>query len=674
MRLVAAPNVGAGDASRRASVLAAAVLCLLLATKAAWVLGGGGGSPGQVPFVAAAFVLPLLYVFAGIRRVLSRYRWLVLAVQGVLTSVPFALFGSRWEVGIGGLMAGMVLLAVAGRVSWLAAGGLLTADVVVRAAVVGLPFAPAWSGALWAVLVFVDDTVMVFGMVRLAQLVGEQQSARAQAAALAAAAERLAAAGALQSAIGERLAVIINAAADARQALPRDAALARAQIMAAGMTARQAVAGARALTASRRSLPPPQPAPAPTGGGDIGARVAWAVLVVLLAGYAAGGLNDAASLDHDGARLTSLVAIGTVVAVGLQLRHSRAARQGGKPRGWPLTVGLQLVLAYVFFLPSLAAFTTLVPFAAGSVLLLVPRRVRWAGYIAVIVSWSALYAAVPLHGLTGHDRGVVSTLYLACSIAQIGLLVYGLSRLAGLARELEVMRGELARMAGVRERLRVMRDVHDLLGLGLSAVALKTDLIGKLISRDDVRAAGEIEELARICTAARADLRLVTSDGQRLSLAAELAAARHVLTSAGIDVRADIPAGPLPAGADLVLAPVLREAATNILRHAAASTCTIQATTAGRTLRLTVSNDGVASQAHPAGADGGPGRRGGSGLANLTARLQAAGGRLATRQASGRFELTAEIPVPTAPGTSALTQPAAARPPGPAPGPAARGR
>jgi two-component system, NarL family, sensor histidine kinase DesK len=227
-------------------------------------------------------------------------------------------------------------------------------------------------------------------------------------------------------------------------------------------------------------------------------------------------------------------------------------------------------------------------------------------------------------------------------------MVYGLSRLAGLARQLEALRGELARLAVVQERLRVARDVHDLLGLGLSAIALKTDLIG----RDDAGAAAEIEEMSRICAAARADLRLVTAGGQRLSLAAELGAARQALASAGIEVRATIPQAALPAAADDVLATVLREAVTNILRHSASSACTIEAAAEDGALRLRVSNDGAPEQT---AADSGAGQaaadhRTGSGLANLTARVQAAGGCLASRQAGGRFDLIAEIPLKAPPG------------------------
>lgn len=170
--------------------------------------------------------------------------------------------------------------------------------------------------------------------------------------------------------------------------------------------------------------------------------------------------------------------------------------------------------------------------------------------------------------MAGRPSGVA---YDGIATATVGLLVYGLTRLAGLARELEGLRGELTLMAAAQERLRVARDVHDLLGLGLSAIALKAGLAAALIGRDDIKAAAEVEEMSRICAAARADIRLVATGDARLSLASEVAAAKQILTSTGIKVTADSPDEPLPAAADEVLAPVLREAVTNVLRHAAAT-------------------------------------------------------------------------------------------------------
>ena len=269
---------------------------------------------------------------------------------------------------------------------------------------------------------------------------------------------------------------------------------------------------------------------------------------------------------------------------------------------------------------------------------------------------------MPLPGALASYRGALTTLYEATTIAAVGLLVYALSRLAGMAAELEAIRAELAQMAAVRERLRVARDVHDLLGLGLSAIALKADLIDKLIGRDDDRAAAEIGELGRTCAAARADIRLVTGGEQKLSLATELAAAGQILASAGVQVQVSMPAGSLPATADGVLAVVLREAVTNILRHSAAMSCTIEATAGDGAVRMAVSNDGETGRAGPPGGHGSRGAGGGSGLANLTARVRAAGGQLSARRAGGgSFELTVEIPLP---GPGAVTGPAQTPPRG----------
>jgi two-component system, NarL family, sensor histidine kinase DesK len=157
--------------------------------------------------------------------------------------------------------------------------------------------------------------------------------------------------------------------------------------------------------------------------------------------------------------------------------------------------------------------------------------------------------------------------------------------------------------------------------------------------------------MARICAAARTDIRLVTGEADQLPLDAELTAARQLLVSAGIDVSAGIAATPVPAAAGAVLVPVLREAVTNILRHSSAAHASIETVVGAGVLRLHVSNDGIGGQ--ESGGD-----RAGHGLANLTARVEAAGGRLTSHRADGRFDLVAEIPF----SVTGATQPAVTPP------------
>jgi two-component system sensor histidine kinase DesK len=85
-------------------------------------------------------------------------------------------------------------------------------------------------------------------------------------------------------------------------------------------------------------------------------------------------------------------------------------------------------------------------------------------------------------------------------------------------------------------------------------------------------------------------LRLVAGEARDLPLDAELAAARDILASAGIDVRwcvsADPPSPPPEMAA--VLVPVVREAVTNILRHASARCCALELTADTGQWRLSI--------------------------------------------------------------------------------------
>ena len=158
-----------------------------------------------------------------------------------------------------------------------------------------------------------------------------------------------------------------------------------------------------------------------------------------------------------------------------------------------------------------------------------------------------------------------------------------------------------------------------MLGLGLSTIALKTDLAAALLEHDPGRSHQETVQALHLTRLVDTDVEAVSGDRVSLTLATEVATARGSLAAAGI--RTDIEVDPARPAVD-VLAPVLREAVTNVLRHSRARRCLIRLTQDDRESTLVVSNDGVVKV-----AGGQPGR----GLVNMSERLHAVRGTLNTR-------------------------------------------
>lgn len=281
---------------------------------------------------------------------------------------------------------------------------------------------------------------------------------------------------------------------------------------------------------------------------------------------------------------------------------------------------------------------------AASVLLALPGRAAWTVY-------ALLVASVPVYTVL-LGVSAIYVMYYTISAMLTGLVIYGLSRLTDLVYEVHAAREALARMAVTQERLRFSRDLHDLLGYSLSAIALKGELVRRLIPADPGQARDETVSLLEVARQALADVRLVASGYRDMSLRDEAESAAAVLATAGIRAEMDVGCGRLNPVVDTVLATTLREGVTNVLRHSAVRSCTITAAERDddATVVLTLVNDGVGEKQKPADGhrcDGqhSDGQHSGSGLANLRSRLAAVGGRLdAGVGADGRFRLRAEIP------------------------------
>ncbi|WP_069385249.1 sensor histidine kinase [Cellulosimicrobium cellulans] len=292
----------------------------------------------------------------------------------------------------------------------------------------------------------------------------------------------------------------------------------------------------------------------------------------------------------------------------------------GSGRYWALIVGLGY---------GVLAVTPLVGFG----------RLALVGLgLAVVLGCSTWIGTGPV---TATTAGVAVGIGLSFALMLVAL--FGSYRVSvwmlGVVWEQERNRVLHARLAVAEERLRFSRDLHDVFGRTLSVVAVKSELAAELAARGRPGAEEQMLEVRRIAQDALREVRAVVAGYRTADLAAELAGARSVLRSAGVDTVVHGDETPVGPSAQEALAWVVREGVTNVVRHSTASSCTITLHHDGAASVLEVVNDGV-----PPGTRAGRG----SGLLGLAERLAGAGGSLDTWAEDGRFGLVARVPDDTA--------------------------
>ncbi|MGV9773979.1 sensor histidine kinase [Streptosporangium sp. NPDC003464] len=193
-----------------------------------------------------------------------------------------------------------------------------------------------------------------------------------------------------------------------------------------------------------------------------------------------------------------------------------------------------------------------------------------------------------------------------------------------------------ARLAVTEERLRFSRDLHDLVGHSLSAIAVKSEVAAKLSKVDAERAAGEMDEVRGLAREALKEIRTAVRGYRTVDLDAELRSMTAVLEADGIRCTLEAPGGQVPEELGTLLAWVVREGTTNVLRHSSATRCRIAIAIRDGAAVLEMTNDGVRT------VDG----RGGTGLIGLSERVAAMGGTVtAGAGGAGEFRLRAMIPL-----------------------------
>jgi len=286
-----------------------------------------------------------------------------------------------------------------------------------------------------------------------------------------------------------------------------------------------------------------------------------------------------------------------------------------------------MVLLGVLFLPYNAGGCTFFIFAAAMIPFMVntqARAVAGLGVIAAIAAGEGLYFRV----------GGWELFWAAVFPVFIGAGNIFFAERNRINRQLRKANEEIETLAKVAERERIARDLHDVLGHTLSVITLKSELAGKLIDRDPQRAGKEIREVEQISRQALTDVRDAIRGYRSQGLVAELAQAKTTLETAGLTVQCDAATTvKLPALQESVLSLAVREAVTNVVRHARAHTCRMRLEQQNGSCRLEIHDDGC-------GASNGEG----NGLRGMRERVEMIGGTLIRGTEAGTT-LTITLPL-----------------------------
>ncbi|RHW28255.1 sensor histidine kinase [Nocardioides immobilis] len=353
----------------------------------------------------------------------------------------------------------------------------------------------------------------------------------------------------------------------------------------------------------------------------------WAVLVITFLGTAA--TNRRADLDYPvfGGVLLALLAAAPAVLPELTGRRATAA---------------------LVFSGAMAGLYFAAGYSDGPIFLGLPTvtfvaatGVTVRGWLPAALGGAALMGTgLWLRWLWWSDEPHKS---LWQAIGMLGI-VLAAGAVATATRNRVEVRAERAERAATEERLRMAQDLHDGVGHGLAVIAMQAGAALHVLDRDPEKARASLEAIRATSKesleALRSELAAMSGGAAAATRRpapglAELPALLDRVRAAGLRVEVVGDPGAVPDRLGETAYVVVQEALTNVLRHAGATTATVEWTRADDRWVLAVRDDGR----------GGAVQDEGMGISGMRARVARLGGSLrAGPRDGGGFEVVAELP------------------------------
>jgi len=270
--------------------------------------------------------------------------------------------------------------------------------------------------------------------------------------------------------------------------------------------------------------------------------------------------------------------------------------------------------------------------------------IRWIIGFTVVFAANSVWLVIDSDYLS-HWQWLVIMLPPIFGGAILPYIVHISGRYREMAERLQAATKEMERLAQQTERQRIAQELHDTLGHTLSFLALKGEVVEKLILRAPDRAAIEAREIQQTATAALRRMRELVSDMKIVRLSEEWEHARSLCAAANIRLSVDdqlaaqgVQLTPLQ---ESVIAMCLREALTNVVRHSRATACYIVLAADESHIRCRIEDNGRGMDMQPADTSGM-----GNGIAGMRQRLALLEGHLHIDTAPGRgMKLEMLIPI-----------------------------
>ncbi|MDK8183319.1 sensor histidine kinase [Paenibacillus sp. UMB4589-SE434] len=250
-----------------------------------------------------------------------------------------------------------------------------------------------------------------------------------------------------------------------------------------------------------------------------------------------------------------------------------------------ISVTMTMQFGYVYFSLFLAFF--------------IGNIQHWIGFVTLYsIHLVTTVVTINVGFVTKNSLLITQLPFVLVSLIGVILLpvtTYNRNKRDKLQGQLEDANKRISELVKLEERQRIARDLHDTLGQKLSLIGLKSDLAGKLISKNPAQAQVEINDVRQTARSALKEVREMVTQMRGTRLEDEMFRIKQILKAAEIEftMEGDEKLSNTSLLNENVLSMCLKEAVTNIVKHSSASTCSIMIQPSRTELCVKVQDNGI---------------------------------------------------------------------------------